>query len=362
MKTQQLPIIFICSLILFTACKKEIQFNADLISSKMVVNSFIEPDSIINVIIAGSKPIPGVVSNFHWIGNATVKLFVDGEEKETLGTYTTIQNNNNSYNPSYNVDTITGYRSVLKAEIGKTYQLVITHPDYETVTCETNIPKPVEIISIDTSSSVDEGNYYNPYYRNLKVALKFKDPANEINYYRLVACAKQGRYSVEYNRTNNVDTVIVVSNSYFSLNDPIINPNEEDANDFLFDSPGNRYNVFTDELIDGKEYTVNFDITTVNPSPTDTTSLEGKGQFYNLTFILQTLTRESYLFLKSSYEHQYYDGDPFAEPVQVFTNVENGIGIFAGCSSKGKTYTRGTYPIDGIEYRYSDYYYSNYSY
>jgi hypothetical protein len=42
--------------------------------------------------------------------------------------------------------------------------------------------------------------------------------------------------------------------------------------------------------------------------------------------------REYYFYKKSVM--QSFDGqlDPFAEPVQVYSNIQNGVGIFAGAS------------------------------
>lgn len=40
---------------------------------------------------------------------------------------------------------------------------------------------------------------------------------------------------------------------------------------------------------------------------------------------------EAYFLYKETYAlQQSVDGDPFAEPVTVFNNIENGYGIFAG--------------------------------
>lgn len=352
--------IFAAILIIGTACQEEIKFKSNQISSKMVVNSFIEPDSLIKVLIAGSKPIPGVISNFNWIDNATVKLFVDGEEKETLTTYTTNTNSNRDYSFNYNdteSNTTIGYCSSLKAEVGKTYKLEITHPDYDNSTCETYIPQAIEIISVDTAT-IDYRNNWDYDRQQLKVALKFKDPANEVNYYRLIAHLTQGIYIEKYYDKTVIDSFVNVRESYISIKDPVITPEQENANDFLFETPGNPYNVFTDELIDGREYTVNFEITIPNFYRNEKIDYLSKGEFYQVKFLLQTLPRETYLFLKSSYDHHYYDGDLFAEPVQVFSNIENGLGIFGGQSNSVINISKGTYPMDNIDYR--DNYYYNY--
>ena len=80
-------IIIIVLVTLITACEKEIKFDKKLVQPKLVVNSFITADSIIDVKVSASKPIPGEQYDFIWPNNATIKLYVDGVETETLTTY-----------------------------------------------------------------------------------------------------------------------------------------------------------------------------------------------------------------------------------------------------------------------------------
>ncbi|MDA3928171.1 MAG: DUF4249 domain-containing protein [Prolixibacteraceae bacterium] len=369
MKSNHLIYTVILLLTLFISCQKKISFDSDLISSKMVVNGFIEPDSVINILVATSKPIPGVVSDFIWLENATAVLFEDGVEIETLETYDLVynetENNDYWYGDTAEKRPKKGYRSKLKVSAEKTYRLEVSHPDYDDVYCETIIPKPIEILSIDTTTVYT--NEQNWEQEQLNVKLKFKDPENEDNYYRLVAFVTKGEVSIEYYDKEVMDTIVYISETYLRIDDPIINPEQEEANDILFSAPSNVYSVFTDELINGKEYTVNFDLSLKdnyyygNEMETEFDPIS-MGQFYELKIVLQAISRESYLYIKSSYEHKYYDGELFVEPVQVFSNIENGIGIFAGQSSTIKIYSEGQYPIDGVDYRegynqgYYDYY------
>jgi hypothetical protein len=357
---KQIILLTILLGILMASCREEVQFSDENIASKMVVNSFVDADSIIKVTIAGSKPIPGVTSNFNWINDANIKLFVDGKETETLKTMNIAvpEENDYYYRQSYTPSVV--YYSETKAEIGKTYKLEIDHKRYGLATCETTIPETVQIISIDTM--VTGKAQYNYEQNTLNVKLKFKDPANEANYYRLIAYVNQGIYREKRFEGTVMDSAIEVRESYITILDPVINPEQEDANDFLFGSPRNPYNVFTDELIDGREYTVNFDLNVYNHLRNPDIDMTEKGEFHQIKFILQSITPETYWFLKSSYLHHYYDGDLFAEPVQVFSNVENGLGIFGGQSNSVALIQKGNYPVDSIKYHYGYYntYYSNY--
>lgn len=50
--------------------------------------------------------------------------------------------------------------------------------------------------------------------------------------------------------------------------------------------------------------------------------------FYSVT--LKNLTKEHYDYLKTSYLQNSTRNDPFAQPIQVVNNINNGFGIFAG--------------------------------
>ena len=53
--------------------------------------------------------------------------------------------------------------------------------------------------------------------------------------------------------------------------------------------------------------------------------LEDRGEIY---FVLKNISKSYYDFQSTYGLQDWNDGDPFAQPVQVFSNIENGIGIF----------------------------------
>jgi len=347
--------------VLLASCEKEIEFDKKLIAPKLVVNSFIQQDSLITATIASSKPIPGVETDFKWIDNATVKVFVDGEEKETLKVVD-VERIPTGYS-SINGDTTFFYNeseptkrycaSITKAEVGKSYKLEVSHPDFETATCETSLPTPIQILAFDTSTVMINQQWGN--YETFQVKIKFIDTPAEKNYYRLVYSKFAG---VSYNwssSSKDSDSVIYLTNelrgTYINSEDKLLNPSEEDANDFLFGSAGNYYNLFTDELIDGKEYELSFSVDlTENYYGGSVQTKRKKGEFMRLTISLQSITREAYLYMKSAHANNYYESDFFSEPVQVYTNIKNGMGIFAGTSSGNVFISRGEYPVEGVTY------------
>lgn len=372
MKNIYLFLLLFTTIAFLQSCQKEIEFDSKLIEPKMVINGFIQQDSLISITIGTSKAIVGVDKPNGWIDDATVKLFVDDEEKETLTTFDIPDYTTNYFNPSSpqpfgdSTNFIKCYRSLTtKAEAGKTYKLVVSHPNFKTVKCETSIPMPINILGLDTITKMDVSNGF---YKTFQMKIKFQDTQGKKNYYRLTYKSISGR-AVPINITPKDTTLLIaVTNQstgrQFTSDDPIINPSSEDANDFLFGSPSNTFNLFTDELIEGKEYELTID--DFNYIYESTIIDASIGEFIILNIELQSITREAYLYMKSVNAYNYYNGDLFSEPVQVFTNMENGIGIFAGYSSSLKIISRGEYPMDGVKYQTQNngyyYYLDDFSY
>lgn len=354
-------IIFILLSVLFTACEKEIKFDKKLVQPRLVLNSFITSDSIIDVKISASKSIPGVERTFVWPEDATVKLFVDDVETETLKTY--LIDYPETEDQYYYYDETdsrprVGYHTVnTKAETGKTYRLEVSHPDYETATSETYIPEQVKILSHSSEEVTENRDGYNQKFQTFKI--KFKDPDGEKNYYRLSINNFSGRWMRNWEDESDTSGFILLINQEVTQvmsDDRLLNPDEEDANDFLFGSPSNVYNLFTDDFIDGKEHELEFSIgkdfqTAYSPNGDLKDSTNKLGEFNWYTISLQSITEEAYLYMRASYAQHWYGDDFFSEPVQAYSNVENGVGIFAGYNSSSFSVKEGEYPIDGVVYQ-----------
>ena len=59
------------------------------------------------------------------------------------------------------------------------------------------------------------------------------------------------------------------------------------------------------------------------------------GGFYQV--ILTSLSEEAYKYFVTLDRYYMANGDFFAEPVQVISNIENGLGIFGGKSTDEKS-------------------------
>jgi hypothetical protein len=340
----QIIILVITSIALGSSCTKEIEFNAKLLEPKLVVNALCNLDSIMEVEVSANKPIPGFETDFPFISDATVKLFVDGTETEQLAYQAQIEYANQS----------AVYVGKTIVETGKHYKLEVSHKDFKkTAMAEMQMGAKIPILNISTTTiaNTDINSWTS---QKIKATMKFKDPVDEENFYRLNIGYRIGKnytYSNENGDTINHVTVMDYNFSYGGIesDDPVLSSNNN-ADEILFETSSSRYTVFTDELFNGKTYDLTFylsEYVLYDIQNLDTT----KGDFYIVNFELQSLTRDAYYYIKSVGTSDG-NGGLFTEPVQVYNNINNGIGIFGGISTSLYTLHKGEYPIEGVDYSY----------
>ncbi len=365
-------------LLILSSCITEVEFDDEFIAPKLVVNGFISPDSLIKINVSTTRSIIGFERNYPTVQNAKVDVYEDGSFIEELNYIETIDTiwgqryvynddlskDSDSYNPyttEYYIesfDTIAYYLGSFYPNIGKEYQIVVKKEGFETVRANATIPDIVPILGIDTTISKEvEPNHSSI---KMKVAIKFQDPGETENFYRLKVNYKHGYLSYFEDQDGDPNTpdsipVVVLSEWYenYSLeSDDIILVGEEGADDILFGTPSNRYNIFEDKLISGIEHDLtfyNYDEIWENNNGYIQTEY---GEFNQMSIHLESISKESFLYMQSYTNFEWIDGDldMFIEPVQVYNNIENGVGIFGAASSDSYTLSKGVYPMDGVKY------------
>jgi hypothetical protein len=352
-------ITFLISILL--SCEKEVEFKGQLLDPKLVVNSFIYNDSLIEVKVYATHLIPGFESTSPIIKNAEVTLFDGDKEIEKLEYKEVL--NDNTYSPNYGkpVDELSGYVSKLtRTEIGKKYRLEVSHPNYQTVICETTIPAPISILKIDTVTEY-KTDQYDYTEENFILHVSFADRANETNYYRFVFELYTGELSVlqmnpSTGKTTDYEIVLTKKWSSFQTTDKLLNP-EENANDILFEGGSeNSFFIFDDLMINGKEYRCPFSLSRYNYDQYlfyINDEVAQLGAFIGIKVTLQTLSYDAYYYIKSLQQYdQSGDMGLFVEPTPVYSNIKNGVGVLGGVSSQSKwIFLKGSYPQKGVKYR-----------
>jgi len=278
MKRKMIYIIAIACLA-FAACEKEINMELPSTSTKLVVNCLFSPDTVFKVYVSRTAKVIGTDAPEN-IENATVEIYKNGQILETL----------NHLDKGL-------YTSVNFPEAGIEYTLKVSAPGYESITATSIIPEKTVLLNVNLNDNAYQGPYSSTY---AKISGEFADPAAE-NYYLVeLTC---------------VDTVYHYSPKIYlvdALNENSIISSESPLGIILM----------TDELFNGKTYQLETYFANF--------VLKYQGEYKKFTLRLKSLSKEAYYYYKTAELQISGEYNPFAEPARVYTNLTNGLGIFAG--------------------------------
>ncbi len=346
------------------ACEKTIEFDKDEIKPKIVVNAVAICKQGLFVKVEASRSVLFRDDYFEAIPDAKVLLYEDGtflkqlEYKSRIDTFKKYL----EYGVEKKIPYESGnyYDTSIRIKEGATYKLEVSREGFDPVWCETTVPKPIDLSDFTIAyEKVKENDYGSQYQINM--SLKINDRASEENFYSLNTYVTYG-IELGYLRSvaNNgygsygggnpqqpfsqTDTIVEQSNYYsdrWFSGDPVFNEGDvmEVFDDYVYSN-----GLFTDELINGKNYTFSFASHGNFEIHTDV------GEYVRVIVSIDNLSKGLYLYYRSREEHAYAKDDPFAEPVPVFSNVEGGLGIFGSRSSSDIQGKFGEFPVSGKTY------------
>lgn len=261
------------------------------------------------------------IDTFKTITNATAKLYAEGVFIENL---TPMGNGL--------------YKSTYTPRANETIRLSISAAGYTAITMEDIFPDSPIHVQVDTTFflpnsgtfAYDGGRWedtvmvYDTVYLydlTLKFTVSFSNIPRNKDFFRLLVSKRATNYEDStyrggwsINRTN-FDDIVFGKNS--------------NLDGIISESPSDYYNVFSDELIDGKTHSIRFEEhLNVYGTKRANGNVRILHYFRNLyTIELQPISENYYLYLKSL---QNLENSDFfmSEPVQLFTNVQNGLGLF----------------------------------
>ena len=179
------------------------------------------------------------------------------------------------------------------------------HPDYEAVRAETTVPAAVKL-NVNDVTLLSEQDYE----KHFRVRFSFND-AREDNYYRLRLRNPNTYYGFAYFESNDAS---MISSAGV----------QSDGATFYGDEA-----LFDDGMFNGTEKEISIDFF-------DSKSLWFEEEGIEVQFILElTSVSESYYTYIRSLRAHFDNQDQFifaGEPVQVFTNIENGLGVLGSMS------------------------------
>lgn len=210
-------------LFLIYSCEKIIDIDIPDRERKIVLNSLITPDSLVEIHLSESESILKAGLSMDIIENATVQLY-ENNSFATLLLYT-------------------GEGCYVSSDFypreENQYSVEVSVPGKDPVSSSVLIPDPVKIISIDTNVVIiDEMGV------ELQVRLKFVDPKEVDNYY-IVKAKTFGRDPI-----NPALSGFGPMNVYLESESPIISQ---------YGKPEGGL-VFSDKLIDGSTHELSFDL------------------------------------------------------------------------------------------------------
>jgi hypothetical protein len=245
----------------------------------------------VNSILVAGKPLAIEVSltggldslPLTTVNNATIDLYIDGVFTEQLGYI------------KYGT-----YTSTAIVEVGKEYKCKVIFPDQDTIVCSQTLPKPSPILKVEhinIAGRDEEGTTYPA------VKLTFSNDLSERRYYEVVIRYFQGAVDI------------------LNITDPVL-LNE-----------GLPIALFSNELIQGSIYTMTLNYTngeagSSNGGPFRTT-------LYPIVVELRSVSYDYYRYKKQYYlytEGKNVEITKSMTASPLYSNIENGYGIFAGYS------------------------------
>lgn len=275
-------IFLLISVVLMAGCIRDAE-NIKLPGGtpKLVIGSFISPqDTLLSVSVTQSYPVGKVITNDGVVKDAQVVLS-DGITSQTLS----FDDKEEKY---------TG-KPVFPISGGQTYYLTVQAPDGRSVKASCTIPSTKDTtltVAVD-SANTDQAGYLDYYVR-----AGWTDIAGETNWYKI---------NVEFIMEDTVHQYLY-------------------SNIFNFSTTENP--IYSDEGKDGQKFATNQgDVYIYNPYSFSYPPQNKK--FYKAYILVYLLT------IDQNY-YKYYESlnnvssDPFAEPMNLYSNIEGGLGVFAG--------------------------------
>lgn len=289
--------VILISLILFIfSCQKELEIEYPEIEPRLVVNCLFSPDSLFKVRIGQLLSVNDSISTFI-IEDAECEIWEDGIFAENLQ-YTT--------DGFYVSET-------LVPEVGKAYTLNVRHLDFPDVIATDTVPERVSV----SDAYFVLNTLYEPlnesYFHDINI--RFQDNIATNDFYELKLLVKRGNTDDEDTQINSL--LFTKTNDLTLLNTGLIEYEPASI-------------PFTDKLFNGQNYFLSAYYTLPFAAYSD------EGVSYNTHDLIVHFNSVSYQYYQYSrkmiihirnQESDIFEG--IGDPVQMYSNIEKGYGIFA---------------------------------
>lgn len=291
MKTLINLISFLVVIVAFNqSCEKAVPIKEKDIESRIVVNALITANDTIYVNVSQSKSVlfdgtlPPII-------NANLKL------KDLSG--------NQLGNFVYDGEGYYKLNNFIPTALSE-YVLEIDASGFESINATTYVPSLLQSIQVDTSTTGEYKRY----------EIQFNDNGNETNFYAVLIT----NYSVYFDEFYN--EYFLSQNTYFNTSEIYVQNGYQDSGNEKY---GEGF-FFNDKSLNGQQ--ISF------------TGEQYFNQYEDSSFTVvqvASISESYYNYLLSYDKYKNVNGDPFAQPVQVYSNIDKGFGIFGGVSIQSDT-------------------------
>jgi hypothetical protein len=302
------PVVWTLALLLLAgACdfQRTVDLQAPTHEPKLVVNGEIVAGAPWRIDVSRSVGAfqPGTPSDTaSTVTDATVTVFEEGERQGQLRLDSLNQYSTRQFTP----------------EGSRQYTVQVSAPELDTVTTTDRVPRmpPVQLLA-------EESQPGNDYY-DRALRLTIDDPPDSDNYYHIRLQKKGYRKD-----STSIDTLGLTDVRFQTRNRSIIDEMGqvlEEANAYQ-----GREATFRDVLFGGTEHTIGLQVE--GGSSGFYLPDEEEGDSYprvKYFLYVSVLSEDAYQFDHTERLFDRTDGNPFAEPVDVHSNVDGGYGIVAG--------------------------------
>lgn len=313
-----------------SSCEKNIDFNhGDTLIEGVTINALAVGDTVFIASISKAYPfyrMKAMEGDLFWIYEGMqMEQYDDFFRDSALIRDAYVQlvvNDTQRYKMNYDADTYT-YKSTYIPKGGDNVMISVEAFDFPIAKSKIQIPYPqsIEVVSCEkiyspNNGMVAEGNMYDYMGKDTiaRITLKIVDPGNVQNYYRL----KVRGYALSYYSDSSI---AYMHNDIYTSADVIFK--DEQLLKGYRGWPAYFSNVFSDQLFNGRDYEFVIE---------SRLRMGELGTNYAVVE-LQSITKELYYYLKSTMLYRITNQDAYTEPINIYSNVDNGWGIFGGVNS-----------------------------
>mgnify|MGYP000583496385 CR=1 FL=1 len=272
-------------------CTKTIEFDGETKEPKIVINSLFNTRDTFRVHVSRSLALVDA-GDLKPLKNAVLKVY---DSKNNL-VATPIHTKNGMFEAAD-----------FKPEDDEAYTIECEQDGYKSVSATDIIPADATIDRVDTSTVPMVGGG-----QQIQVDCVIDDQPGE-NFY-MVRVKVGFTHKIDSNKT-------LTSYDYIWIN--TLDPNVDGGS--AIDPYYAEQLVFSDANFDEKQYTFRFNI--------DSWFLQDEF-ISSMDVELLSLSEATYNYFISLGQYDRTNGNPFATPVQVYSNVDGGFGIFGGAAAK----------------------------